>query len=54
MRESTIEQKGDVFIVRLFEKVLIKTVQVNSLYEANFVSHCWDSGIFDKDEFLGL
>ena len=51
MRESTIEQKDNIFIVRLYEKVLIKIVSTHSLSEAEFISRCWDSGIFFKDEF---
>ena len=51
MRESTIEQSGDIFIVRLYEKVLVKVVNTYSKTEAEFISRCWDSGIFSKDEF---
>ena len=51
MRESTIEQKDSIFIVRLYERVLIKVVHVSSRDEAQFISSCWDSGIFSKDEF---
>lgn len=53
MRESTIEQVGDKFLVRLFKNVLIKVIEVSSINEATFISHCWDSGIFTEDEFLG-
>lgn len=53
MRESTIEQIGDKFLVRLFKNVLIKVIEVSSIKEATFISHCWDSGIFTEDEFLG-
>ena len=51
MRESTIEQKEDTFIVRLYETVLIKAVTASSKNEAEFISRCWDSGIFSRDEF---
>lgn len=51
MRESTIEQKDSTFIVRLYEKVLVKIVTASSRHEAEFISRCWDSGIFSKDEF---
>lgn len=56
MRESTIEQNGDIFIVRLYEKVLVKVVNTHSKTEAEFISRCWDSGIFSRDEFeyMGL
>lgn len=51
MRESTIEQKDQIFIVRLFENIYIKSVQASSIAEAQFISRCWDSGIFSRDEF---
>jgi hypothetical protein len=51
MRESIIEQKDSIFIVRLYERVLIKVIHVSSRNEAEFISRCWDSGIFSKDEF---
>jgi hypothetical protein len=51
MRESTIEQKESIFIVRLYEKVLVKVINASSKHEAEFISRCWDSGIFSKDEF---
>jgi hypothetical protein len=56
MRESTIEQIDELFIVRLYEKVLIKTVSTPSRTEAEFITRCWESGIFSKDEFeyMGL
>jgi hypothetical protein len=56
MRESTIEQKDGLFIVRLYEKVLIKVVSTYSRSEAEFITRCWDSGIFSRDEFdyMGL
>ena len=56
MRESTIEQKEDYFIVRLFDKVFIKSVQASSIKEAQFISKCWDSGMFSREEMdnMGL
>jgi hypothetical protein len=56
MRESTIEQINELFIVRLYEKVLIKVVSTPSRTEAEFITRCWDSGIFSRDEFeyMGL
>lgn len=51
MRESTIQQEDSTFIVRLYEKVLIKVINASSRQEAEFISRCWDSGIFSKDEF---
>ncbi len=51
LRESTIEQKGDSFIIRLYDRVLVKVIEVNSINEAQFISRCWDSGMFTKDEF---
>ena len=56
MRESTIEQSGDIFIVRLYERVLVKVINTHSRTEAEFISRCWDSGIFSRDEFdyMGL
>lgn len=56
MREATIEQKDELFIVRLYEKVLIKIVSTHSRSEADFISRCWESGVFSRDEFdyMGL
>lgn len=51
MRESTIEQKDNIFVVHLYEKILVKVVTASSKNEAEFISRCWDSGIFSKDEF---
>jgi len=51
IRESTIEQREESFIVRLYDKVLVKVIEVYSIHEAQFISRCWDSGMFTKDEF---
>jgi hypothetical protein len=50
MRESTIEQRDSIFIVRLYERVLIKVIHASSRDEAQFISRCWDSGIFSREE----
>lgn len=50
MRESTIEQKDSIFIVRLYDRVLVRVVQASSINEAQFISRCWDSGMFTREE----
>ena len=50
IRESTIEQKDSIFVVRLYERVLVKVVHASSRDEAQFICRCWDSGIFSREE----
>lgn len=54
MRESTIEQKENIFIIRLFDSVYIKSVQASSIAEAQFISRCWDSGVFSREELESM
>lgn len=51
MRESIIAQKNNIFIITLYDKDIIKTIEVSSKERALFICMCWDTGLKTIEDF---
>lgn len=51
MRESTISQKGSIFIICISDNNNLKTIETYSKERALFICMCWDTGLKNIEDF---